>query len=77
MENCRQPVNASDEFNRIDSHVHMRLARRMTCKGGQRRWQPGGRLFWRSDWPHRRFVLEHGLYQLLRTIRYPGDVHAA
>jgi hypothetical protein len=28
------------------------------------------------EWSHRRFVEEHGLYQLLGTIRYPGAVHA-
>jgi group II intron reverse transcriptase/maturase len=69
--------NASDKFNQIDRYVHQRLLRLLERKGGQRRWQPGGRPFRRSVWPHRRFVTAHGLYQLLGTIRYPGGVHAA
>ena len=46
-------------------------------RGGQRRWRPGGRPFNPREWPHRRLVEEHGLYQLLGTIRYPGGTHAA
>lgn len=69
--------NASDTFNRIDCYVHVRLLRLMERKGGQRRWRPDGRPFRRKDWPHRRLVTDHGLYQLLGTIRYPGGAHAA
>jgi len=29
-----------------------------------------------SDWPRRCFVTDHGLYQSLGTIRYPGGAHA-
>ena len=68
--------NASDKFNQIDRYVRDRLLRLMERKGGQRRWRPDGRPFRRADWPHRRFVTDHGLYQLLGTIRYPGGAHA-
>jgi group II intron reverse transcriptase/maturase len=69
--------NASDEFNRIDRYVRERLLRLLARRGGQRRWKPDGRPFRRSAWPHRRFVSDHGLYQLPGTICYPGGVHAA
>ena len=69
--------NASGQFNQIDGYVHMRLLRLMECRGGDRRWKPGRSPFRRRDWPHRRFVKDHGLHQLLGTIRYPGGVHAA
>ena len=69
--------NASAKFNAIDSYVRERLIRLLAVRGGQRRWRPGGRPFHPRDWPHRRFVVEHGLYQLLGTIRYPGGSHAA
>ena len=63
--------NASHKFQQIDRHVQMRLLRLLASRGGWRR-----RPFRVRDWPHRRFVDEHGLYQLLGTIRYPGAVHA-
>jgi group II intron reverse transcriptase/maturase len=69
--------NASGKFNQIDHYVHQRLLRLLARRGGQRRWRPGGRPFNPGEWPHRRFVQEHGLYQLLGTIRYPGGAHAA
>jgi group II intron reverse transcriptase/maturase len=69
--------NASGKFNQIDSYVRQRLLRLLARRGGQRRWQPDGRPFRPRDWPHRRFVTDHGLYQLLGTIRYPGGAHAA
>jgi group II intron reverse transcriptase/maturase len=69
--------NASGKFNQVDAYVHQRLLRLLERRGGQRRWQPDGRPFRRRDWPHRRFVTDHGLYQLLGTIRYPGGAHAA
>lgn len=53
-----------------------RLPRLLARRGGQRRWRPGGRPFNPREWPHRRLVQEHGLYQLLGTIRYPGGAHA-
>ena len=60
----------------MDRYVRERLVRLLEQRGGQRRWKPGGRPFNRRQWPHRRFVNEHGLHQLLGTIRYPGGVHA-
>jgi group II intron reverse transcriptase/maturase len=69
--------NASDKFNDVDRYVHGRLLRLMARRGGQRSWKPDGRPFRRSQWPHQRFVADHGLYQLLGTIRYPGGAHAA
>ncbi len=69
--------NASGKFNQVDSYVRERLLRLLARRGGQRRWRPGGRPFDTREWPHRRLVEEHGLYQLLGTIRYPGGTHAA
>jgi hypothetical protein len=60
----------------VDGYVRRRLFRLLARRGGQRRWQPGGRPSRRSAWPHRRFVTDHGLHQLLGTIRYPGGAHA-
>jgi group II intron reverse transcriptase/maturase len=68
--------NASDKFNEVDAYVHQRLLRLLMRRGGQRRWRPGGPFNLRA-WPHRRLVQEHGLYQLLGTIRYPGGAHVA
>ena len=45
-------------------------------RGGQRRAKTGGRPFRYRDWPHQRFVTDHGLYKLLGTIRYPGKAYA-
>jgi RNA-directed DNA polymerase len=69
--------NASGKFNQIDAYVRMRLLRLMAKRGGARRWKPGGKVLRWRDWPHHRFVEEHGLHQLLGTIQYPGGVHAA
>jgi group II intron reverse transcriptase/maturase len=68
--------NASGKFNQVDGYVRQRLLK-LLIRRGQRRWRPGGNPFRSSDWPHRRLVQEHGLYQLLGTIRYPGGTHAA
>jgi group II intron reverse transcriptase/maturase len=68
--------NASGKFNQVDSYVRERLLK-LLLRRGQRQWRPGGKPFHPSDWPHRRLVEEHGLYQLLGTIRYPGGTHAA
>ena len=51
--------------------------RYIPTRGGQRRSLPGGKPFRYVDWPHTRFVAEHGLYKLLGTIRYPDRTHAA
>lgn len=69
--------NASSCFNRVDSYVRQRLLRLLERRGNQRRRRVGGRPFRGKDWPHRRLVTDHGLYQLLGTIRYPGTSHAA
>jgi group II intron reverse transcriptase/maturase len=69
--------NASGKFNQIDSYVYRRLMRLLARRGGQRRWRPGGHPFNPREWSHRRLVEEHGLYQLLGTIQYPGGAHAA
>ena len=69
--------NASDKFNQIDCYVHHRLLRLMKRRGGQRRWRPDHRPFRGIQWPHKRFVDDHGLYKLLGTIRHPGGAHAA
>jgi group II intron reverse transcriptase/maturase len=63
--------NASAKFQQMDRYVRDRLVRLLRRRGGQRlsRMNP-------KDWPHRRFVQEHSLYQLLGTIRYPGAAHA-
>jgi len=62
--------NASGKFQAVDRYVRERLLRLLTRRGGQRK--PGARRLRPSQWPHRRFVNEHGLYQLLGTICYPG-----
>jgi RNA-directed DNA polymerase len=69
--------NASGKFNEVDSYVHGRLIRLLVRRGGQRRWRPGRRPFNPREWTHRCLVDEHGLYQLLGTIRYPGGTHVA
>ncbi len=63
--------NASVKFREIDKYVTRRLVRWMSRRGGQRsqRLNP-------SEWPHERFVKEHGLRRLLGTILYPGGVNA-
>jgi len=63
--------NASGKFNAVDRYVRERLLRLLTRRGGQRRSDDGRRLR-PTQWPHRRFVNEHGLHQLLGTICYPG-----
>jgi group II intron reverse transcriptase/maturase len=62
--------NASGKFNAVDRYVRERLLRLLAQRGGQRR--PDARRLRSTDWPHQRFVNEHGLYQLLGTICYPG-----
>jgi RNA-directed DNA polymerase len=63
--------NASSKFQQIDRYVATRLVRLLGNRGSWRR-----RPFHARDWPHRRFVAEHGLHQLLGTIRHPGAAHA-
>ena len=66
--------NASLKFQQIDRYVWWRLVRLLERRSGNRK---GKRLFRRGEWPHKRFVDEHGLYRLLGTIRYPGGAKAA
>jgi RNA-directed DNA polymerase len=69
--------NASRHFTSIDRYVAERLRallRRRRCHQGRGRNRRRG--FWHADWPHTRFVREHGLHKLLGTIRYPGASHA-
>jgi len=68
--------NASGKFNQIDTYVWRRLIRYMTRRGGQRRKKVKGRRFNPRQWPHKRFVKEHGLHKLLGTICYPGRSNA-
>ena len=69
--------NASGKFNEIDSYVRERLVKLLAKRGGQRRWRPGGKPFNPREWTHPRLVQDHGLYQLLGTIRYPGGAYVA
>lgn len=71
-----QTGNASGKFNEVDAYVRERLLRLLACRS-QRRGRSGGRPFNPKEWPHHRLVHEHGLYQLLGTIRYPGGTHVA
>lgn len=64
--------NASRQFNAIDRYVRERLVSLLLKRGGQRRATVNPK-----DWPHPRFVQEHGLFKLLGTIRYPGGSQAA
>jgi len=63
--------NASRHFNALDGFVTSRLVRLIGQREG---WN--SRPFFHRSWPHRRFVDEFGLHQLLGTIRYPGGAHA-
>ena len=63
--------NASIKFQQVDGYVRFRLVGLLAQRGGRRR-----RRFNPREWPHKRFVEDHGLYQLLGTIRYPRGVHA-
>jgi RNA-directed DNA polymerase len=63
--------NASKQFHRIDRYVEGRLKRLLARRGGNR-----SAPFRPREWPHERFVKEHGLHKLLGTIRYPGKAKA-
>ena len=64
--------NASAKFNAIDRYVRERLVQLLVKRGGQRRRPVNPR-----QWPHNRFVKEHGLHKLLGTIRFPGGAKAS
>jgi hypothetical protein len=63
--------NASRQFQHIDRYIATRLVRLLGQREGWKR-----RPFYAKDWPHKRFVNDFGLHQLLGTIRYPGSTHA-
>ena len=63
--------NATEKFQQIDRYVTQRLTRLIASRRGFQR-----RPFFMKEWPHTRFVEEHGLYKLLGTIRYPGAANA-
>jgi group II intron reverse transcriptase/maturase len=65
--------NASQKFQQVDRYVTERLVRLLASRR-QRNWKR--RPFHLREWPHTRFIEEHGLYKLLGTIRYPGAAHA-
>lgn len=69
--------NASQKFDQINGYVHMRLMKRLMKLMARKGGRSGGRRFDPGQWPHRRFVGEHGLYNVLGTIRYPGGAHVA
>ena len=64
--------NATKRFHQMDRYVMQRLIGLMQKHGGQRRSPIRS-----VEWPHERFVKEHGLHKLLGTVRYPGGAKAA
>jgi group II intron reverse transcriptase/maturase len=60
--------NADWKFRLVDRYVERRLRGLMSRRGGQRRT-----CFNPKDWPHERYVAEHGLHRLRGTVRYPGE----
>jgi len=66
--------NASLKFRQVDRYVERRLVGLLEKRGGDRK---NKRPFRPQEWPHKRFVEQHGLYRLLGTIRYPGGAKAA
>jgi RNA-directed DNA polymerase len=69
--------NASTQFNQIDQLVTRRLVKLLAKRSQRKRKKVRGEPFNPRQWPHKRFVNEHGLYKLLGTIRYPGGANAA
>jgi len=63
--------NASRQFTDLDRFVQARLTRLIGQREGWKR-----RPFYVENWPHKRYVNDFGLHQLLGTIRYPGSTHA-
>ena len=66
--------NASLKFRQVDRYVERRLVGLLKTRGGDRK---NKRPFRPQEWPHKRFVEQHGLYRLLGTIRYPGGANVA
>jgi group II intron reverse transcriptase/maturase len=69
--------NASDKFQQVDRYVRRRLVKLLANRSQRQRRKVRGKPFNVRQWPHKRFVNEHGLHKLLGTIRYPGGVNAA
>jgi RNA-directed DNA polymerase len=63
--------NASWKFQQVDRYVTERLVRLLRHVRGWRR-----RPFSLREWPPARFAADFGLYRLVGTIRYPGQVNA-
>ena len=63
--------NASLKFQQVDRYVNGRLVRLLRHVRGWRR-----RPFSLQGWYPARFAAELGLYRLVGTIRYPGEVNA-
>jgi RNA-directed DNA polymerase len=66
--------NASLKFHQVDRYVERRLVGLLMKRGGDRK---NKKPFRPQEWPHERFVEQHGLYRLLGTIRYPGGAKVA
>lgn len=66
--------NASLKFRQVDRYVERRLVSFLKKRGGDRK---NKKPFRSQEWPHERFVEQHGLYRLLGTIRYPGGAKVA
>jgi RNA-directed DNA polymerase len=69
--------NAARKFIQVDTYVRSRLVKLLAKRGGQRKQRKNGRPFNPREWPHKRFVNDHGLFQLQGTIRYPGSARTA
>jgi len=63
--------NASWKFQEVDRYVNERLVRLLRHVGSWRR-----RPFSLQTWSSARFAADLGLYRLVGTIRYPGQVNA-
>jgi RNA-directed DNA polymerase len=63
--------NASWKFQEVDRYVNERLVRLLRHVRSWRR-----RPFSLREWTPARFAADLGLYRLVGTIRYPGQVHA-
>ena len=69
--------NAARKFIQADTYVRSRLVKLLARRGGQRKQRVNGRRFAAREWPHKRFVNEHGLFKLQGTVCYPGSVKSA
>lgn len=69
--------NTSTQFNQIDQLVTRQLVKLLAKRSQRRRKKLRGKPFDPRQWPHERFVNEHGLHKLLGTIRYPEGANAA